>query len=350
MKKIIHISNFNLIRLKGCFQVGFPFKISNGLIRNGYAVFNYPDRDLCRMFGFGHQNFFAKRKLNKHLLEYCRVMEPDALFIGHADLIEEETILKIKDMFPSLKVLQWSCDWIVPEYAERNIAALKSKLNVADVNLISTGDRKLLNQFKTDHNRVGYLPNMTDDSVERGQAYTQENLPFDMMLCANTGRRQFCGQDEDLDKIIDDSLRQIPDLRWKLAGIKNQPTLNGFEYVRALAQSAMGLNLSRLNDVYLYSSDRMIHSFANGQLVFLDSRNGFQDMFSDKEAVFYTAPDEFYDKLRYYKNNPQERMKIAAAGHLKAHTEFSNVAVTKYMCDVLFDENYKPSKNWQILF
>ena len=54
MKNIVHISNFNLMRLKGCFQNGFPIKISNGLIRNGYAVLNYPDRDLCRMFGFGH--------------------------------------------------------------------------------------------------------------------------------------------------------------------------------------------------------------------------------------------------------------------------------------------------------
>ena len=68
MKKIIHISNFNLIRLKGCFQIGFPFKISNGLTRAGYAVFNYPDRDLCRMFGFGHMNWWAKRKLNQHLI------------------------------------------------------------------------------------------------------------------------------------------------------------------------------------------------------------------------------------------------------------------------------------------
>ena len=46
MKKIIHVSNFNLLRLKGCFQVGFPFKISNGLIRAGYSVLNYPDRVL----------------------------------------------------------------------------------------------------------------------------------------------------------------------------------------------------------------------------------------------------------------------------------------------------------------
>ena len=349
MKKIIHISNFNLIRLKGCFQVGFPFKISNGLIRNGYSVINYPDRDLCRMFGFGHMNFFAKRKLNKHLINYCKVMEPDALFIGHADLITEDTILTIKEMFPKLKVLQWSCDWIVPNYAERNINAIKSKINVADVNLISTGDKQLLSQFKTAYNRVGYVPNMADDSLEVGQAYAKEELPYDIMLCTNTGKRQFCGADEDIENIIDESLAKVDNLRWKLAGIKNTPTLNGFEYIRALGDSAMGFNLSRLNDIYLYSSDRMVHSFANGQLVFLDERNGFQDIFSSEEAVFYNSREEFFDKLKYYKTHPQERMKIASQGHQRIHSEFSNVAVAKYMADVLFDEDYKPSKSWQIL-
>ena len=77
MKNIVHISNFNLMRLKGCFQNGFPIKISNGLIRNGYAVLNYPDRDLCRMFGFGHMNFWGKRKLQAHFLNYCRFFKPD---------------------------------------------------------------------------------------------------------------------------------------------------------------------------------------------------------------------------------------------------------------------------------
>ena len=102
MKKIIHVSNFNLIRLKGCFQVGFPFKISNGLIRNGYSVLNYPDRDLCRMFGFGHMNFIGRNRLNKHLINFCKVTEPDAILIGHADLISNETLFEIKRLFPAL--------------------------------------------------------------------------------------------------------------------------------------------------------------------------------------------------------------------------------------------------------
>ena len=100
MKKIIHVSNFNLIRLKGCFQVGFPFKISNGLIRNGYSVLNYPDRDLCRMFGFGHMNFIGRNRLNKHLINFCKVTEPDAILIGHADLISNGAVT---GLFPAMR-------------------------------------------------------------------------------------------------------------------------------------------------------------------------------------------------------------------------------------------------------
>ena len=194
-KKIIHVSNFNLLRLKGCFQVGFPFKISNGLIRAGYSVLNYPDRDLCRMFGFGHMNFIGQNRLNKHLINYCKMTEPDAIVIGHADLIRTDTLLEIKKLFPQLKIMQWSCDWIMPGYAERNIKALTSRLEAVDLTMVTTGDKKLLQQFSRPGKAASYLPNIADDSIETGRAFETETLPYDIMLCANTGKRQFCGTD-----------------------------------------------------------------------------------------------------------------------------------------------------------
>ena len=249
MKNIVHISNFNLMRLKGCFQNGFPIKISNGLIRNGYAVLNYPDRDLCRMFGFGHMNFWGKRKLNQHLINYCKTVKPDALLIGHADLIEADTLLKIKEIFPHLRIMQWSCDWIVPGLAERNIAALKKYLDVVDVLMISTGDEKLLRQFKLPRNKVAYLPNMADNSIETNRCFEKESLPYDIMLCTNTGKRQFCGKDEEIEQVIDEANAKVPNLKWLLAGLKGNPNLNGYEYIEALGKAAMGLNLSRGNDI-----------------------------------------------------------------------------------------------------
>lgn len=349
MKNIVHISNFNLMRLKGCFQNGFPIKISNGLTRNGYAVLNYPDRDLCRMFGFGHMNFWGKRKLNQHLINYCKTTKPDALLIGHADLIEAETIIKIKDMFPHLRVMQWSCDWIVPGYAERNIKALHKYLDVVDVMMISTGDSRLLRQFKRPHNKVAYLPNMADNSIETGRAFEQERLPYDIMLCTNTGKRQFCGEECEIESVIDETSAQIPGLKWFLAGLKGKRSLNGYEYIENLGKAAMGLNLSRLNDIYLYSSDRLAHIMADGQLAFIDRRNGFNDLFAEDEAAFYGTQEEFISKLKYFRENPQKRMETARKGWEKIHNEYNERIVTKFMADLMFDKYIAEGKPWQIV-
>ena len=346
MKKIIHISNFNMLRFKGCFMCGMPIKISNGLTRNGYYVMNYPDRDLCRMFGYGHMNFLGKRRINQHLIEYCKATKPDALFIGHADVIKLETLLEIKKMFPDLRILQWSCDWIVPQYAERNITALKKYLPAVDVLMITTGDKKLLAQFENGHTKVEYLPNIADKSIEDGQAFKLENPPFDIMLAASTGLRQFAGKDEQIEDIVDESSRKVPGLKWKLAGIKNNPGLNGYEYIDALKQSAMGLNLSRRNDIYHYSSDRLAHIMANGGLAFIDRRTGFDDMFDESEAAFYFSREEFFDKLDFFKRNPRQRMENARRGYEKIHREFNEKVIANYMADLLFGEKSE-RKSWK---
>lgn len=346
MQKIVHISNFNLLRLKGCFQNGMPVKISNGLTRNGYYVMNYPDRDLCRMFGYGHLNFIGRKRINKHLIEYCLTTKPDALFIGHADVINLDTLLTIKEKLPKIKILQWSCDWVVPELADRNIQALKKYLPAVDVLMITTGDKKLLQQFKNQHNKIAYLPNIADKSIEIGEAFKLNNPPYDIMLATNTGKRQFAGKDEEIENIIDEANEKIPNLKWFLAGIKGFKNLNGYEYIELLGQAAMGINLSRINDVYHYSSDRMVHIMANGGLAFIDRRTGFDDVFKEDEVAFFSEREEFFDKLKFFKQNPEARMLAAQKGHAKIHAEFNDISITKYMADLLFD-NPTAKKPWQ---
>ena len=86
---------------------------------------------------------------------------------------------------------------------------------------------------------------------------------------------------------------------------------------------------------------------ANGGLAFIDRRTGFNDIFDEQEAAFYSEPDEFYDKLRFFKQNSSERMKIAQNGYNKIHQEFNEKIVTQYMMDLLF-QNPISSKNWHI--
>lgn len=348
MTRILHIANFNSLRLKGCFQCGFPVKITAGLIKNGYEVINYSDRDLCRMFGFGHMNKLGRWRLNKHLIEFCQTTRPDAILLGHANTVTNETILKIKQILPSVKVMQWNCDSITPE-SKRNLKAIRERLEVVDATMISTGDRAMLNMFKTDGKPVAYLPNMVDAAIETGTAFAENNLPFDVLLCANTGCRQFCGHDKEIETILADSEHKIPGIKWLLGGLRGQPALHGADYLDAFKKAGIGFNLSRYNDTYLYSSDRLAHIIGNGELALIDRATGFADVIPEDGAAFYGSEDEFYDKLAFYKNNSDARMKTAHRGYENFYREFDNKIVAAYMAALLFDRFKQPERLWQIV-
>ncbi len=348
MTRLLHIANFNSLRLKGCFQCGFPVKISSGLIKNGFEVINYADRDLCRMFGFGHMNTLGRWRLNKHLIEFCRTTRPDALLLGHANTIENETILKIKKILPGIRVMQWNCDSITPE-SKRNIKALTERLEVVDLTMISTGDKAMLSMFKKNDKPVAYLPNMVDSAIETGKAFAEPTPAFDVLLCANTGQRQFCGKDTAIEEILNESENQIPNLKWLLGGLRGYPPLHGAEYLNAFSKAGMGFNLSRYNDVYLYSSDRLAHIIGNGELALIDRATGFADVIPEDGAAFYGNREEFYDKLAFYKNNTDARMKAAALGHRAFYREFDNQSVTAYMAALLFEQFKTAQRPWQIV-
>lgn len=351
MSRILHIANFNTLRLKGCFQCGFPVKISNGLIKNGHEVINYPERDLCRMFGFGHMNALGRWRLNKHLLKFSQTVRPDAVLIGHANNISNETLLQIKKSCGNIPLMQWNCDSIVADTrgSERNIKALNERLPVVDATMISTADKKYLSLFRRSGKPVAYLPNMADKAIETGRSFTVENLPYDAFLCANTEKRDFCGRDVTLEEIVAKSQAEIPEIKWLLAGICGKPALNGSAYLAAFCQAGIGFNLSRYNNVYLYSSDRLAHIMGNGQLALIDRRTGYNHILSEEGAAFYETPEEFFDKLRFFVRNPLSRMEIARNGYEIFYREFDNAIVTRYMTDILFGRFKEAERKWQIV-
>lgn len=89
------------------------------------------------------------RKTNDNFYHYCLDFRPDAIILGHADIITAETLLKIRDKVPGVKILQWNvdCSTRTPTGARHNIGNIKSKLDAVDFSLITTADRKLLRQF-----------------------------------------------------------------------------------------------------------------------------------------------------------------------------------------------------------
>ncbi len=350
MTRILHVANFNSLRLKGCFQCGFPVKISYGLIKNGFEVINYPDRDLCRMFGFGHMNALGRRRLNKHLPEFCRTVRPDAILFGHADTITNETIAQIRRQLPGVRMLQWNCDPIADtDECRRNVKTIKERAEVVDVTMISTGEETLLQQFALKGKPVAHLPNMVDPAIEVGRAFAKRDLPYDAFLCANTDRREFCGQYREVEEILTLTENKIPGIRWLLGNLRGQPSLNGADYLDAFGKAGIGFSFSRYNNIKLYASDRLAHIVGNGELALIEREAGFNEILSEDGAAFFSSEEEMIDKLAFYKNNPEARMKAAQIGHEAYFREFNNTVATAFMAELLFGTFKQAARPWQVV-
>ena len=99
----------------------------------------------------------------------------------------------------------------------------------------------------------------------------------------------------------------------------------------------------------MYSSDRLAHIIGNGELALIDRATGFADIIPENGAAFYGSEEEFYDKLAFYKNNADARMKAARKGYEAFYREFDNKTVTAYMAALLSGTFKTPERPWQIV-
>ena len=137
-----------------------------------------------------------------------------------------------------------------------------------------------------------------------------------------------------------------PDIIFDIYGYKNNQPIWSNDFYDALYKSKMALNLSRINNVKYYSSNRIASLVGNGILTFVDINTKLNDFFSNDEIVFYKNIKDLSNKLKYYKENEDKRIKIAKKGKEKYFKIFNNEIIADYICSRLFDRNVKKNIFW----
>lgn len=345
-KRIVHCANFGTVRLKGCYLASMGYKLTNGLIRLGHQVMCYSDRDMEKLFGIaGNRCFFSNKKNNENFLKFCLNVKPDIILLGHADTIKCETLLKIRNELPKVKILQWNVDAINPQLksGQHNINNIKSKLVAVDYTLITTADKRLLAQFEPNKNNVGFIPNPVDKSIETARVFENATPQYDLFFASSPkAERDFCGHKVTAAQIAEILDAGCPDIKTLFPRLR-APSADGTEYMQLLAQSAMVLNLSCVAEDYLYSSDRMAHAIGNGCLALIDRRTGFGDIFGEDEIGFYSSQEELLEKINNYSQNAKLRCQIAKKGWEHYYDLFNESKIAQYVLDVI-DENTDKAK------
>lgn len=345
MSRILHVSHFSW--KKGVFLHGVPHKISNGLIRNGHQVINFCARDTARSASLFGSRKLGRRHANEMLLELCRQMEPEGIVFGHAEVIKASTLLEIRRMLPHVRIVHWNVD---PLFDDSNIRQIEAVLDVVDATLITTGGDHL-RRFVRNRHKVGFLPNPTDASIETGAAYEAQDLAFDLLYVVTNPKhvRHYCGRMwnvEELGRLIQS---RLPEVSHGFFGMLGREKLVGGAFQRALESSKMGLNVSKRNDYYLYSSDRMAQMFGNGLLVFLDRATHLTDLIAEDMAAFHSDIEELIDKIRFFHRNDASRREVARRGAEHYRAAFNEQIVARYITDVMFDRLDRSAYPWPTL-
>lgn len=330
---IVHVSAFPT-GMRTAPHHSVEIKLTNGLIRLGHLVLNFSDRDVARGKSWTGSRKFGRRAVNVALIEFCRNHRPDVLLMGHADMIAPETVAAIRDEIKNIRIGQWNVD---PLFEPDNIKRIKNKLAVVDATFITTAG-VALEGLRVGGHSISFIPNPADVSIERGRVDLLRQPPFDLFYgCSHPSRplRQICDRLWDMEDFVSTLSGRIPQMNMKLAGMGGGQHLISASYQSALESSAIGLNISRRPDHYLYSSDRIAQLASNGCVVAIERSVGYGDYFGDDELLFFSDLDELIDKLARLIAEPDTRMRMASAGRKRYLDIFNERSVAAHLLAVL---------------
>jgi glycosyltransferase involved in cell wall biosynthesis len=331
--KILHVTNFNE-RHNGRLFFNTGKRINNGFLRLNHSVLEFSDRDIVSYYR-NVNDLNGSNRLNSKLIEVISNYVPDIIVLGHADLIKRETLHFIKKNYPNIKIAQWFLDRMDSEW-KINKTRFLDKLDVSDCNFCTTEPDTLSFNKKS---KIFYIPNPVDISFEKLHNYQKDQFNNDVFFAMSHGVHRGIlkkGKYDKREAFIDNLITKTPDIRFDLYGMDNRQPVWADNFINAISQSKMGINLSQGKPIKYYSSDRLAQLVGNGLLVLVDKKTQFSDFFSDNEIIFYKNINDLSEKILKYSRDNKQRSKIAKKGRDKYFKYFNSSIVADYIINKTF--------------
>ncbi len=344
-KKIIHVTNFN-VRHNARLFYNTGRRINNGLIRNQNSVVSLSDRDVIS-YEKSIKDYTGSNALNNKLLDITANFKPDLILMGHADMITNETILKIKKFYPNIRFAQWFLDKMDSNEWFHNKKRFLQKFNLMDSNFCTTYPSAI----KLDKKKCYYIPNPVDAALDNMQIFKNKNFIYDIFFAMSHGVHRGVlkkGKIDIREFFIKKLIKYNNNIKFDVYGMNNKQPIWADEFKNKLKLSKMALNLSQGKPLKFYSSDRIAQLIGNGILTFVEKDTMLNKIFKNNEVVFYSNIDDLSKKINLLINNDKLRTKIAKAGYLKYHRYMNSNLVAEFMLNKIFDIKVKKKYCWEV--
>ena len=336
--KILHVTNFNE-RHNGRLFYNTGKRINNGFVRLGHSVLEFSDRDIVSYYR-SLNDLKGSKRLNKKFIDVISNYLPDIIVLGHADLINYNSLEFIKNNYPKIKICQWFLDRMDTDW-KNNLSRFKDKMPLMDSNFCTTDPKTLKLSSKIP---IHYMPNPVDHSFEKLENYKKNYLNKDVFFAMSHGVHRGIlkrGKFDQREDFITKLQELLPNVKFDLYGMKNSQPIWADNFVNAISKNKIGLNLSQGKPLKYYSSDRFSQLIGNGLLVCIDEKTKFSDFLNKNEIVTYKNVNDLAKKIKKYLNNDKLRKKIAKNGREKYFKYFNSTIIADFIIHKTYISNKK---------
>ena len=182
--------------------------------------------------------------------------------------------------------------------------------------------------------KINYIPNPVDESFEKLNVYSHNNLINDVFFALSHGVHRGVlkkGKFDVRENFINKLITKTPNIKFDVYGINNIQPIWADSFYKTIEKSKMGLNLSQGKPIKYYSSDRISQLVGNGLLTFVDEKTQFADFFNKDELIFYKSITDLSEKILKYAADDKERIKIAKKGKHKYFKYFNSTLIAEYI-------------------
>ena len=335
--RILHVAHQQLRRY-GATRVSWARKLELGLVKAGYDIHAFSDRDVAAFEAPLGIRPIGRRRANRRLLEMAEAVEPDLVIAGHCDTVTDDTLAELRRRRSGVVIVHCNND---PLFVPENVVRIRRRAAVVDAVFVSTGVRELERILGSAGARLHHMPNPVDPTIERFDASTAADLPVDLVFCgksdAHTDRLAVVGW-------LRDALP--PDIVFRTHGSFGHPGVWGLDYDRALAAAKMGLNLNRQEGHHWYSSARMAQMGGNGLLVFTHADNGFDTLFPPETLVYFRSREDLLAAVVDFHRDDARRRLWAANTRRFLHEAMSATLYARYIVEASMELPFSHPYAW----
>ena len=342
--KILHIGNFDEKNNHRLFNISIANKISKGFIRNSHDVLNFSYRDFNSKMLIKNNNL-----LNEKIYNISDNYKPDLLVLGHNNILDSNSIDKIKTKFKT-KVALWYEDHLIKggPNAQNNLSLIEKNEDLIDQYFVTTHPDPI--KTKIPKSKMNFMPIPADLNIENLEIYNTKNRFKDLFFAlshgVNFGKLKKKNID-DREIFLDALINKNKKFTFNILGYANEQPKWNYQFYKEIAKCKMALNLSRGRAMKYYSSNRIASLVANGIMTFIDKKVGYSDFFDENEMGFYKNVDDLLTQMDRLYSNINKVNKISKNGKRKYFSIFNNLIISDYIISKTFNKKGKFKYIWE---